>query len=94
MRWFDKYGIQPDFFEITQDKLPVCQKHGVTHFVDDRFKTCLETAGAGIKTYLFSWPHNEFHKCEDYNITRVSNWDFLARELIGKRMGREKGDTR
>ena len=76
IEWLHKYLVVP--FEIhrvayQEKKSDTCNKLGVTHFVDDRFKTCNDLIRDGLETtYLYNSTHNEGRE-PDEGVVRVDN---------------------
>jgi hypothetical protein len=70
-KWINrKYTIHRVSWQ--EGKLDVCNRLGVTHFVDDRFKTCNDLVKGGLKqAYLVSAKHNEGRE-PDEGVVRVS----------------------
>lgn len=74
--WLRLHGIEPGAFKVTavgtgNSKIEVLKSIGVTHFVDDRFKTCEEVAAAGMTPVLFKtvWNLGRIH-----SFTEVADW--------------------
>jgi uncharacterized HAD superfamily protein len=60
--------IQVDYAE---GKNKVCLEEGVTHYVDDRYKTCINLAKDLEQVYLYNAPYNEGRPVPD-NVQRVN----------------------
>ena len=58
-------------------KTEVLQRHGITHFVEDRLETCFSLNSAGITPVLFAQPWNR----EPHPFIEVSSWREIE-ELI------------
>ena len=81
IKWFDHYCSREDRknFKLIatgdhDNKEDFIRNHGLSHFIDDRTKTCLQLADAGLTPIVFSQPWN----LDQHNLTSVANWQELA----------------
>lgn len=69
-----------DTFGKKKNKVEICSELGVDFFIEDRRKTALECAEAGVKVFLMDKPWNR-ENCEHENIIRVKGWKEILEKI-------------
>jgi len=79
--WFDHYCASPIRKKIRliatgdhDNKEDYIKDCGFSHFIDDRAKTCLQLAAAGLNPIVYSQPWN--HNLHD--LPSVANWEEIS----------------
>ena len=82
-RWLDHHleGV-PYEVHFSYEKTKFLQEHGVTHYVDDRFKYADELAPYVDRYFMFNSDWNAGREPTSPNITRVSNLIEMFHDLL------------
>lgn len=83
--FYDITGISPDnvyFCHERWEKHPICEKLGITHFIDDKLEVLSYLESVKFK-YLFKPKSRELKKFNNYllNVTIVDSWNELIKKI-------------
>lgn len=84
-RFYDVTGIPGDhlhFCKERADKAAICERLGITHFIDDRLEVLSHLTMVG-NLYLFQGRPNEFSGFEETlkRVCQVSSWSHVVEEM-------------
>jgi len=90
-RWLEKWypGLQFDLqlVDSSHNKRRICEDLGVTHYVDDRYKTVCELAKTLDTVFCYDWPYNRRplppNAIRAYKLNDVLN-TMLMRQIHGR----------
>ncbi len=82
LKWLDRHYewlfqnvyFAEHFTDNHKDKSEICIENGIQYMIEDNFEYALDTANAGIKTFLIERPWNRHIIHEHKNIERVQGW--------------------
>lgn len=82
LKWLDKHYawifqdvyFAEHFTDNHKDKSEICIENKIQYMIEDNFEYALDTANAGIKTFLLERPWNRDIIHEHKNIVRVKKW--------------------
>jgi len=86
IKWLDEHyrGVFQDvyfaehFTDNHKEKSEICQENDIQYMIEDNFDYALDTANAGIKTFLIEKPWNRHIIHKHKNIVRVKNWKDIS----------------
>lgn len=89
--FYEIAGVKPEnvnFCRKRNEKADICQKLGVTHFIDDRLEVLGYISAVGVeRLYLFQGHRKEIQQNLSILllVKRVESWEEILAELLGKK---------
>lgn len=85
-KFFDLTGVTSDHVVFCKDrsgKAPICERLGITHFVDDRLEV-LGYLTSVRNLYLFQPKPNEVHRFSHHlpKVRKMNSWQEILKELL------------
>jgi len=78
--WLEQHGIPADNLFFAHDKIPFCQKNGISVIIEDKLSTALEAAKNGIHTILMDRGYNG-SQINRFKIYRAYSFDEALNQL-------------
>lgn len=85
--FYSKTGINPEhiaFVRERHEKDAVCQRLGITHFIDDRLEVLSHMVESTPNLFLFQPNEDEVKEFEKFlpKVTRINGWDEVLKNII------------